>query len=146
MEKHKTSPLLRCLQATALLLNNTVFLLRNYQLIVAMQKFDVLKTNVGHHVWHTLPHYLLTLVPLLYGAKGVCIFRPLVSVLRALNTSTLCHCDSICHSSSLADLFHLFWNISCFLNSLAGSRRGLGWLITVSCSFLRFPLLTSNLN
>ena len=60
--EHKTSPLLRCLQANALLLNNTVFLVRNYQLIVAMRKFDVLKTNIGPPLWHTLLHSLLTLV------------------------------------------------------------------------------------
>ena len=52
-----------------------------------MQKFDVLKTNVGSSLWHTLPHSLLTLVPLLYWANGVCIFRPLVPVLSALSTS-----------------------------------------------------------
>ena len=106
MEKHKTLLLFRCLQATALLLNNTVFLLRDYQLIVAMQKFDVLKTNVGPPLWHT--HFLINPFPLFYGAKGICIFRPLVSDLSALSTSILCHCVSICRSSCLAHLFHLF--------------------------------------
>ena len=101
-----------------------MFLLRNHHLIVATQQFDVFKTNTRPPLWQTLSHSFYPYP--LYEAKSICSFPPLVSVLRALSSISW-HWASICHSSCSAGLFYLFLGLSCFLDSLAGLRRGPGW-------------------
>ena len=56
-------------------------------------------------------------------------------------SSISCFCDPICCSSCLADL-HLFLGVS--LVPCGFEKKA--WLVTISCSFLRFPLPPLNLN
>ena len=144
MEKHKTSPLLRCLQPTALLLNNTVFLSRHYQVIVAMQKFDVLKTNVGPPLWHT--HFLINPCPFIVWGKGNLYFSSTCLRSQCFEYFYIMPLSQFAAALVWLTYFTCFWNLSCFLDSLVGLKRGPGWLITLSCSFFLFPLLPSNLN
>lgn len=89
-------------------------------------------------------HIPLTLILCMHGAKSICSFPPLVSVLRALSSISW-HWASICHRSCWAGLFHLFLGLCCFLDSLAGLKRGPGWW-HYHVVFFRFPLVISNLN
>lgn len=119
-----------------------MFLLRNHHLIVATQKFDVFKTK---YLAPSLADTFTFLLPL-----------SLVWSKKHLQFSSNCLSSQgfefyIMTLGLNLPQFLLSWSISLVFGPFLFSRfpcrfEKRAWLVTLSCSFFRFPLITSNLN